>query len=279
MSFARGWRSAACWVGWLALGWLLASCSRSPAAPPAGAASIAAVDGARLRYVPAGPFVMGTDEGWAGLRPAHEVRLEAFWIDETEVTNRRYGQCVAAGVCRPPAETTSYTRDPYFLDEAYGEYPVLHVAWQDAQTYCQWAGRTLPSEAQWEKAARGADGRLYPWGNGAPARDLLNNFEVSYLEDTVPVGSYPMGASPYGALDMAGNVWEWTSDWFQPYPGGDPSASDNFGEVYKVLRGGSFVDAADATTRYPNDPGLQTHDIGFRCALSASSHLPAPVSP
>jgi formylglycine-generating enzyme required for sulfatase activity len=99
----------------------------------------------------------------------------------------------------------------------------------------------------------------------------LNNFDVSFLEDTMQVGSHPQGASPYGALDMAGNVWEWTAEWFNPYPDGDLSASEYYGQIFRVLRGGSFVDAADATTRYGNYSELRMHDIGFRCVLLASS--------
>jgi serine/threonine-protein kinase len=227
-------------------------------------------DGMRLRFVPAQVFRMGNADGWAAQKPLHEVSLSAYWIDETEVTNRLYALCVEAGTCLPPADVSSYTRDLYYREPQFAEYPVVHVAWHDARTYCRWAGRDLPSEAQWESAARGTDGRLYPWGDQAPSRDLLNNFEVSFLEDTVRVGSYPQAASPYGARDMAGNVWEWTADWFDAYPGGDPGASESYGHTYRVLRGGSFVDAADATTRYANDPELRMYDIGFRCALTAS---------
>jgi formylglycine-generating enzyme required for sulfatase activity len=210
---------------------------------------------------------MGSDAGWPAQGPTHEVRLDAYWIDETEVTNRMYALCVEAGGCTAPGDLSSYTRERYFLDAAYADFPVLHRSWQDADGYCSWAGRALPTEAQWEKAARGTDGRLYPWGDQPPNEGLLNSFDVSFLEDTVEVGSYSLGASPYGALDMAGNVWEWTADWFNPYPGGDPAASDSYGQVYRVMRGGSFVDPADATTRYANDPELRMHDIGFRCAL------------
>ena len=108
-------------------------------------------------------------------------------------------------------------------------------------------------------------------GDRPPDQDLLNNFNLSFLEDTVQVGSYPQGASPFGALDMAGNVWEWTANWFEAYPGGDPAGSQNYGQTNRVLRGGSFIDAADATTRYGNYPELQTHDIGFRCVLPVPS--------
>jgi formylglycine-generating enzyme required for sulfatase activity len=245
---------------------LLAACSSLVLSPEPSDAEISPKDGANVRFVPGGTLAMGNDAGWAGQKPVHDVQLSAFWIDETEVTNRMYAFCVEEGGCRQPIDKTSYTRDPYFENPAYEAFPVIHVSWEDADAYCRWAGRRLPTEPEWEMAARGIDGRLYPWGNQLPTPDLLNSFEVSFLDDTVPVGSYPEGASPFGALDMAGNVWEWTSDWFNPYPGGDPAASESYGEVYKVLRGGSFVDAADATTRYPNDPTLQTHDIGFRCA-------------
>jgi serine/threonine-protein kinase len=247
---------------------LLAACSTNPI-PVAGEVSVSEKDGMRLLYVPAGAFMMGNDNGWAGQKPAHEVNLDAFWIDETEVTNRMYALCVQDGACLPPRNVSSYTRERYYLDGQFTDYPVLYASWQDAKTYCSWAGRALPSEAQWEKAARGADGRLYPWGDQSPSQNLLNNFDVSFLEDTTRVGSYPQGAGPYGALDMAGNVWEWTADWFDAYPGGDLTASENFGQIHRVMRGGSFVDAADATARYANDPKLRMHDIGFRCALSA----------
>lgn len=249
---------------------MLWACSPDVEQPTAGTTTTSEKDGARLRYVPAGSFVMGSEDGWAALRPAHDVTLAAFWIDEAEVTNRTYALCVEAGSCPPPQEPSSYTREAYFGDPKYEEYPVVRVAWKDAKAYCEWAGRRLPTEAEWEKAARGTDGRLYPWGDEPPTAQLLNNFDVSFLEDTVRAGSYPDGASPYGALDMAGNVWEWTADWFGPYPGGDPAGSPNYGEIYRVLRGGSFVDAADVTTRYANDPELHNYDIGIRCAVTTA---------
>jgi formylglycine-generating enzyme required for sulfatase activity len=249
---------------------LLASCATAQPTPAAGDVAVSEKDGMRVHYVPAGTFTMGNDQGWAGQKPAHEVSLPAFWVDETEVTNRMYALCVKAGACAAPQNLSSYTRDGYYSDAGYADYPVLYVSWDDAQAYCTWAGRALPSEAQWEKAARGTDGRLYPWGDEPPRKDLLNNFDVSFLEDTVQVGSYPQGASPYGALDMAGNAWEWTADWFDVYPGGDPGASENFGQTYRVLRGGSFVDAADATSRYHNFPDLRDYAIGFRCVLPGS---------
>jgi len=214
---------------------------------------------------------MGNDDGWATQKPAHEVNLDGFWIDETEITNGMYALCVQVQVCLPPSNESSYNRENYYNDPQYMDFPVVYVSWQDADTYCKWAGRTLPTEEQWEKAARGVDGRLYPWGDQTPSQNLLNNFDVSFLEDTVQVGSYPQGVSPYGALDMAGNVWEWTADWFYPYPGGDISATEIYGQIYRILRGGSYVDAADVTTRYANDPKLRNYDIGFRCVSSTLS--------
>jgi serine/threonine-protein kinase len=221
-------------------------------------------DGMRLHYVPAGAFVMGNDAGGEVQQPVHEVSLDAFWIDETEVTNRMYALCVQAGACQAPPNQSSYMRKNYYADAQYGDYPVLYVAWEDANGYCAWAGRALPTEAQWEKAARGTDERLYPWGNQTPE---LTELKTSFQEDTVQVGSYPEEAGPYGALDMFGNVWEWTADWCEAYPNGDPAAFSVM-QTYRVLRGGSYVDVADATTRYCNEPELRMHDIGFRCALS-----------
>jgi len=221
-----------------------------------------------MLYVPAGSFLMGDDTGWDAQKPAHEVALDAYWIDETEVTNSMYSLCLETGECAAPSEGRSYTRERYYLDPATADFPVLYVDWEDARRYCAWAERSLPTEAQWEKAARGTDGRVYPWGDQPPSDEFLNNFNVTFLEDTVRVGSFPKGASPYGALDMTGNVWEWTADILAPYAGGDPAALD-YDQGYRVLRGGSFVDAADATTRYGNYPELRMHDIGFRCALEA----------
>ncbi|HNZ13336.1 MAG TPA: SUMF1/EgtB/PvdO family nonheme iron enzyme [Anaerolineaceae bacterium] len=156
-----------------------------------------------LVCVPAGDFMMGVDGGvYDDERPKHTVYLDAYWIDQTEVTNAQYARCVAAGACREPESKDSNTRDSYYGASQYADYPVISVSWSNAADYCSWAGRQLPSEAQWEKAARGTDGWLYPWGYESPSANLLNYDRNS--GDTTVVGSYPDGASPYGALDMAG---------------------------------------------------------------------------
>jgi serine/threonine-protein kinase len=227
-------------------------------------------------YVPPGDFLMGAadsdTEAGADEKPQHLVYLDAFWIDLTEVTNSMYARCVEAGACSPPDKESSKTRLGYYGDEHYADYPVIYVSWQDAQDYCSWAGRRLPTEAEWEKAARGTDGWIYPWGNERPNSRYLNfNNQVG---DTTPAGFYPPGASPYGAFDMAGNVAEWVADWYSEdaYASSEvrnPSGPET-GE-YRVLRGGSWFNpprAVRTTFRLWNLAGLGFETGGFRCARS-----------
>ena len=205
-------------------------------------------DGMVLIYVSAGNFLMGsadadpnanTDE-----QPQHAVYLDAFWIDQTDVTNAMYAKCVQSGSCQQPSENSSYSRSSYYGNSEFDNYPVIWVSWHDATTYCKWAGRRLPTEAEWEKAARGTDGRIYPWGNGAPNSNLLNyNNNVG---DTTEVGSFVNGASPYGVLDMAGNVEQWVNDlyfasYYQSSPSMNPQGPDS--GTYPVMRGGSGITA------------------------------------
>ena len=231
-------------------------------------------DSMTLVYVPEGEFEMGSQEFLDNEKPVHTVYLDAYWIDRTEVTNAQFQQCVGAGVCTPPSSSSSDTRDSYYGSSSYADYPVIYVDWNQASNYCQWAGRRLPTEAEWEKAARGTDGRIYPWGNQSPASNYLN-YDKS-TGDTTAVGSYPEGASPYGTLDMAGNVWEWVADWndagyYSSQNDWINPAGPSSGEV-RVLRGGSVVNShlniVRSATRGGGKPSLAYDLIGFRCAFS-----------
>jgi serine/threonine-protein kinase len=228
-----------------------------------------------LLTVPAGEFLMGRDipsrDDRRDAMPQHTVYLDAFRIDKTEVTNAMYTLCVRAGVCQLPSSIRSATRSNYYDNPTYNDYPVVYVSWYDAVAYCAWAGRRLPTEAEWEKAARGTDGRSYPWGNPFPDTSLANYYLS--LRDTTRVGAYPRGASPYGALDMAGNVWEWVADWYnESYYRSAPSRNPqgpSSGQL-RGFRGGSFgnthVDEARATFRSGSNPETHSESFGFRCA-------------
>jgi formylglycine-generating enzyme required for sulfatase activity len=244
--------------------------------PGIGSTRIRPADEAVMVYVPAGEFVMGSEDGEDGEddeKPLHAVYLDSFWIDQTEVTNGMYALCVRAGDCVPPLDLSSFTRDNYYPNPAYADFPVLYVDWNAAQAYCEWAGARLPTEAEWEKAAswdeEAQEARTYPWGEEIDCNHANYNQCVG---DTTAVGSYPDGASPYGALDMAGNVWEWTADWYD----GDyyaelvydnPTGPDT--GTYRVLRGGSWYDNVNlvrAAGRNYNDPTNRNLNLGFRCA-------------
>ncbi len=227
-------------------------------------------DGMTLVYVSEGEFTMGSNDGLLDEMPVHQLYLDAFWIDRTEVTNKQYGICVAAGMCEAPVQTGSLTRSNYFGDAKFNNYPVISVDWKRAKNYCEWANRRLPTEAEWEKAARGTNGYIYPWGRELPDSNLLNyNDEIG---DTVEVGQYSDGASVYGALDMAGNVLEWVSSLYQPYPYTIYNGRENMGSLdARVLRGGSlsFGDYHVRTTyRVKTNPTTSSVVIGFRCARS-----------
>ena len=230
-------------------------------------------DGMVMVYVPAGEFLMGSSaesSDNADERPQHTVYLDAFWIDQTEVTNAQFRQCVAAGVCQAP--TDCYFRDPTFDDASKTDHPVVCVDWHGAETYCQWVGARLPTEAEWEKAARGTDGRVYPWGDSAADCDRAQLLGCD--GKTVPAGSKAAGASPYGALDMVGNVWEWVNDWYDSgyysvSPARNPPGPASGSE--KVKRGSSwydFMSHTHAADRGFDPPTSRFSDMGFRCASS-----------
>lgn len=249
----------------------------SPTATPApgiGSTSTRAADGMQMMYVPQGEFTMGNDAGLAPERPAHPVTLDAFWIDRTEVTNSMYRSCVEAGACKPPLAKSSFHRNTYYGDPQYDAYPVIAVNWDSARTYCEWAGARLPTEAEWEKAARGADARTYPWGETAGCKLANTN---GCKGDTSAVGSYAEGQSPFGLYDMAGNVLEWTADWFDAaYYASSPSSNPQgpaSGQL-RVARGGSWYDFAKAATtsiRARVAPGDSLNSVGFRCAMDGEA--------
>jgi formylglycine-generating enzyme required for sulfatase activity len=266
------------------------SASPTPPIPPPNPAIgdvwLSPIDEMALVFVPAGAFLLGSNaadpEGRSSEQPQLEVSLPAFWIDQTEVTNGMFSQCVGEGGCSGEVLDNTITRNNYYSDLSFGEFPVVNVNWKQATDYCVWAGRHLPTEAEWEKAARGPEGALYPWGDSDPGCDELNFAnpgpgQGQCAEDTLRVGSFPDGASPYGALDMAGNVWEWVSDWYAPdvYTTLDPQAPAGpaFGET-RVIRGGGYADGdrdVRAANRHHTDPTIISYFIGFRCALDAVS--------
>ncbi len=216
--------------------------------------------------VPAGPFLMGSDSGEPDEQPPHEVDLPAFEIDRFEVTNADFAQFVEATGYQTDAEKEGLSRIWRDAAEGKDDHPVVYVSWNDAQAFCRWLGKRLPTEAEWEKAARGTDGRLYPWGNDYDPGKL--NGKDSGIRGTAPVGSFPEGVSPYEIFDMAGNVWEWTADWYEPYPG-CTFRSDYFGQKYRVLRGGGWFETAEwvrTTVRNANSETAANDDLGFRCA-------------
>jgi len=225
-------------------------------------------------YVPAGEFAMGSDSGNNDERPVHTVHLDSFWIDQTEITNKMYSLCVSAGACEAPKQFNSYYQSSYYGNNEFENYPVIYVDWYMAQTYCTWAERRLPTEAEWEKAARGPANYTYPWGEGLDC-DKVN--AAGCKRDTTPVGEYEIGKSPYGVYDMAGNVMEWVADWYsntyyESSPRENPSGPLS-GE-YHVLRGGSWTSIENSlrsSYRLALTPNTTNfYLIGFRCAKSAS---------
>jgi formylglycine-generating enzyme required for sulfatase activity len=233
----------------------LAACSSS---------RLAARTDAPMVVVPGGHFTMGADLLPPGDEsPAHEVNLPTYRIGREEVSNADFRRCVGAGACDEPQDLRYYDGD------GAADLPVVFVSWYQAGDYCRWIGGRLPSEAEWEKAARGPAGLRYPWGNRPISQDLNAGMQFA---GALPVGNLPEGASPYGALNMAGNVWEWTADWYLPYPGGE-FQSALFGQKYKVVRGGSWNHPIQDAQTFHRDiahPDRALAVVGFRCAADAA---------
>lgn len=231
-------------------------------------------DGAEIVFISSGQFLMGSDQNkdpffWGAESPEHIVLLNSYWIYRAEVTQGMYQKCVIDKSCPSPEVINNPVAQQYG-NSRFSNYPVVMVSWQNAQAYCQWAGARLPTEAEWEKAARGTDGRLFPWGNDSNA-DGRANFSSS---SPSPIGSFPNGVSPYGIYDMAGNVLEWVNDYFgsayyQYSPSDNPTGPDSGSR--RVIRGGAYTQDEFAGLRtvaraslIPNDTKIS---VGFRCAM------------
>lgn len=243
------------------------------------------VDGSTLVLIPAGEFFMGSnDQGYDNEQPVHRVNLDSFWINQTEVTNSMYAKCVASGVCKKPEEIrlspgSSLASDAdYYGNPMFDDYPVVYVNWDEANTYCSWAGGRLPTEAEWEKSARGTrsdDQLTYPWGDASLDCQRANyaTFDVSCVGGPSSVGSYESGKSPYGIYDMAGNVWEWVSDWYShSYYQDSPSANPLGPETgqYRIVRGGAWTFSGNdlhISRRVSSSPDTATDETGFRCVI------------
>jgi formylglycine-generating enzyme required for sulfatase activity len=238
-------------------------------------------------FMPGGVFRLGNDDGENDEKPSQLVQINPFYIDETEVTNSQYAQCVAASACDPPRSPNATYHDAYYGSNAFDDYPVIFVNWYDAQTFCEWREARLPSETEWEKAASFDPGQLlklrYPWGDAFDGTKLnfcdvncpAERHDLSVNDghrDTAPVGSYGVGRSPIGIYDMAGNVMEWVQDWYDPRTYQNVSDTNPLGPAdgqFKSIRGGSWLSAmaeVATTARTSFDPLVARANLGFRCA-------------
>jgi len=259
-----------------------------------GSTRISEVDQMEQVYVPAGEFNMGSTDIEAKIViengraypeiPVNTVYLDGYWIDKYEVTTEQYALCVDDGVCLPPFISTSSTRPEYYGNPEFANYPVVWVKWAMARDYCDWAGRRLLSEAEWEKASRGTDGRKYPWGNEPVSGERANLCDVNCprdwanpifddgYPDTAPVGSYPAGSSPYGVMDMSGNVWEWMNTLIQPYPyDAEDGREDPDAPGERSWRGGAWNNGywwMRSTVRYRSADFYSYFNLGIRCGAS-----------
>ena len=236
---------------------------------PASPEKKTGADTSSMALIPEGEFLMGTDDRLRDEKPLIAVYADGFYIDRYEVTNKDYKKFVDATGRTPPDDWAGKAYPP-----GRGKHPVIFVSWYDAGEYCKWAGKRLPREIEWEKGARGTDGRTYPWGSRWDMRK--SNNPLRGHEGTEPAGSFEAGKSPYGLYDMSGNVWEWQDDGYLPHAGSD-YVSPEFGGKYRILKGGSWWDcmfygcgiSAPAYNRSFFDPDTKNDSFGFRCAADA----------
>ena len=245
-----------------------------------GSMRVRTTDAMTMVFVPEGEFVMGDEDGNEFEMPVHQVYVDAFWMDKFEVTTAQFVRFLNAtavgvedeqGLLLEEQNTIEYADGVWSVMRGFESHPVVGVSWFGANAYCVWVGGRLPTEAEWEKAARGTAGREYPWGNWDATNELMN-MNVAMV-GTMPVGSYPAGVSPYGVMDLAGNAWEWVQDWYDagyyeysPYP--NPQGPQE-GEL-KVARGGGGIDATmtldvRSTVRWQLAPVEENPVVGFRC--------------
>jgi len=259
---------------------------------------------AEMILIPAGDFTMGSDiknafteckkyrsdcqrRWFEDETPSQVIYQQDFYIDRYEVTNESYAACVKDGACTVPLQNRLNSQTDYYDTSQFTNYPVVFVTWEMANAYCQWRGARLPTEIEWEKAARGTNGNTYPWGNDfigdnsnfcdadCTTPDSNKDFSDGF-QYPAPVESFFQGASQYGIYNMSGNVAEWVDDWYGPYPGGSPTGSDFFSppQTYRVVRGGSWKNTIDwlrTTNRDPMEPTKPDDHTGFRCGMDAPS--------
>ena len=270
------------------------SATPTSATPTLGSTKVSDKDKMVEIYIPGGEFTMGAVNDPDARQvidhehsfpevPSFKFTLDSYWIDKFDVTNSQWALCVAAGACKPP-KTGLFSLPNYASDPKYANYPVVSITWFMATDYCKWAGRRLLTEAEWEKAARGTDARKYPWGNDpvtskranfcdvhCPRTIANSNFNDGYPEMS-PVGSFPDGASPFGVMDMAGDVWNWTSTLIRNYPYNPTDGrEDQNAPGERVWRGGTWSDGTwwlRSSLRYHSPPTYYITNLGLRCGSS-----------
>jgi formylglycine-generating enzyme required for sulfatase activity len=268
---------------WRQQGLAGAAAAGTPSAPSSGV-----TDEAEVVLIPAGEFTMGYDKAGYDTLPVRRINLPAFYIDKYEVTNKRYKRFIDATTYKVPwsHEPDAAAVKPYLWDwqkrmypEGKGDDPVVLVSWEDAKAFCAWAGKRIPTEAEWEKAARGSKGNFYPWGN--EWSNGKANTSENGRKQTAPAGAFKEDVSEYGVQDLAGNVSEWVEDYFAPYPG-NPLTRYEERNKYRVLRGGSWDYSHSIANGYHRQyalPHSQMTSFGFRCIKAADEAGGSPPRP